>query len=208
MQDTTRPPSALVTHSRALGPHGCYLYLSILRYLDGKTDWAALHLRDLAAFSVVSVPTIRKILPLLVDLGLLERRVEAGAIEYRVVGVERVAPKPKPEPEPKQEAPLLFSMDEEQPEPFDQFWQVYPRREGKGQALKAFSNALDKADYAAIVAGARQYAEHCARFNTERQYIRLPATWLNGIGWEDDRTHAPAAKRTRATERLGEYDDL
>jgi hypothetical protein len=67
---------------------------------------------------------------------------------------------------------------------FEQFWEVFPRRVGKGAAKKAYSNAAKRAEFAEITAGARRYAAECA--GREVQYIKMPATWLNADCWLDE----------------------
>ena len=67
---------------------------------------------------------------------------------------------------------------------FDSFWSAYPRKEGKGQAKRAWAGALRKAPPDVVRAGlAAQLPSLAAR---ERQYIPLPATWLNGERWGDE----------------------
>jgi hypothetical protein len=66
---------------------------------------------------------------------------------------------------------------------FDDWYQSYPRKEGRGHALKAYRLALKKVDAATLLSGAKTAAE---RFQgTERRFIPLPATWLNGERWAD-----------------------
>jgi hypothetical protein len=67
---------------------------------------------------------------------------------------------------------------------FSQFWLAYPRREGKGAALKAYKNALKRASFDEIKAGAERYAKICA--DREKQYIKQPTTWLNADCWLDE----------------------
>lgn len=70
---------------------------------------------------------------------------------------------------------------------FEEFWQAYPRKEGKANALKAFSKALPlSAD------GTRGIIAGVLRAKTSEQWLRdggayipHPATWLNGRRWED-----------------------
>lgn len=68
---------------------------------------------------------------------------------------------------------------------FDRFWEIYPRREGKGAAKAAFAKALRRGvTVETVLAGA-------TRLRTdpnlpERQYVCHPATWLNQSRWDDD----------------------
>lgn len=70
---------------------------------------------------------------------------------------------------------------------FDEFWNFYPRKIGKGAAAKAYQkikpdDALHKTILAAIVLAknSRQWTENGG------QYIPNPATWLNQGRWEDE----------------------
>ncbi|QPA25461.1 hypothetical protein IR196_05030 [Brucella anthropi] len=65
-----------------------------------------------------------------------------------------------------------------------QFWPIYPRRVGKGQALKAFRSARKQAELETILAGVRRYAEQRRGENPE--YTRHASTWLNGQSWLDE----------------------
>jgi len=65
-----------------------------------------------------------------------------------------------------------------------QFWPAYPRRVGKGQALKAFRAARKQAELETILAGVRRYAEQRRGENPE--YTRHASTWLNGQSWLDE----------------------
>lgn len=74
------------------------------------------------------------------------------------------------------------------PDDFQDFWQHYPKRKGKGAALKAWkklstadkSAAIDRAEWVAGCWDANDPDEQ------RRQFIQDPATWLNARGWEDE----------------------
>lgn len=69
------------------------------------------------------------------------------------------------------------------PDGFTEFWAAYPRRQGKGNALKAYVKALKKTDAAVIIAGAHRYSDDP---NRDDAYTAMAATWLNGERWTDD----------------------
>lgn len=75
---------------------------------------------------------------------------------------------------------------------FAAFWSAYPRKDDKGHARKAWPKAITKADPTAIIAAAEAFAADCLRDKTERRYIALPTTWLNGERWTDQRRPAMA----------------
>jgi hypothetical protein len=70
---------------------------------------------------------------------------------------------------------------------FAEFWALYPRKAGKGQAVKAWKAATKKADAAAILAGLRlQLPTLALGRKTDGDYRPFPATWLNGERWADE----------------------
>lgn len=82
---------------------------------------------------------------------------------------------------------------------FDVFWQCYPRRVAKLAAKKAYEKALKSATHEQIMVGVQGYAIYTR--NTEHQFIKHPASWLNAGCWDDElpevvngngsRTHQP-----------------
>lgn len=73
------------------------------------------------------------------------------------------------------------------PHGFDEFWDAYPRKKGKGQARTAWVKAVKKTDPAVIVTAAVQFRQWCEQDGTEAQFIPHPSTWLNGERWTDER---------------------
>lgn len=82
---------------------------------------------------------------------------------------------------------------------FDRFWSVYPRRDDKLKAQKAWKTAITKADPDTIIAGA---ARHRDDPNRELEFTKLPATWLNAGSWSNGplprRGGAPQINKTDA----------
>ena len=66
---------------------------------------------------------------------------------------------------------------------FDEFWEIFPRKTGKGEARKSFEKALKKTTLEIILESARRYALDP---NREDKYTCHPATWLNQERWDDD----------------------
>ena len=80
-------------------------------------------------------------------------------------------------------------------EGFDRFWAVYPRREGKGDARKAWPAAVKAAGgVTPIIAGAERYATDP---NREARYTATPGPWLRGERWGDDPLPARGGQRPR-----------
>lgn len=85
-----------------------------------------------------------------------------------------------PKPDPKPEPPVSN---------FSEFYEIFPKHEGRADAEKSYSKAIKQgASHEIIVAGVRKYAEHIKRNQTIGKYISQPATWLNGKRWDDELT--------------------
>lgn len=85
---------------------------------------------------------------------------------------------------------------------FLEFYQAYPRKEARRAALKAFQAAKKRgATQSEIMNGCRAYAAFVKA--SERRFIKLPATWLNGDCWADElvapkpATHKPTTRPFR-----------
>lgn len=94
---------------------------------------------------------------------------------------------------PPQEEGHPSSTDE--PDPFDTFWSIYPRREDKIDARKAWTRATKSSESADIIAAAKRYAAECQ--GKERQFVKLPATWLNKGSWLNYEQQAPPNGHTQ-----------
>jgi hypothetical protein len=67
---------------------------------------------------------------------------------------------------------------------FDQWYASYPRKEAKDAARKAFVKARKSTSLQELLSGLNQYNKATA--GKERQFIALPATWLNAGRWQDE----------------------
>ena len=83
---------------------------------------------------------------------------------------------------------------------FADFWSNYPRKIGKGAALKAYKKALTKTDAETILKAVKGYP-----WSSEREFIPHASTWLNAERWTDDTT-SPA--KTIETFRIGHAKGL
>jgi hypothetical protein len=70
---------------------------------------------------------------------------------------------------------------------FEEWWRVYPRREARGHAEKAYVAARKLASQEILLAGARRYALS----QPDPKYQKHPATWLNGRCWLDEPPDKP-----------------
>lgn len=68
---------------------------------------------------------------------------------------------------------------------FDAFWSIYPKKVGKGEAIKAFKK-LKPADYPLLVPAVEKQKQSKQWQRDGGQYIPNPATWLNQQRWLDE----------------------
>lgn len=74
------------------------------------------------------------------------------------------------------------------PDEFDQWYSRYPKKEAKENARKAFTKARRKVPLETLMAGLERYVESVK--GKDRQFIALPASWLNAGRWDDEPTQA------------------
>ena len=79
---------------------------------------------------------------------------------------------------------------------FRQFWSIYPVKQDKPAAKRAFEKALKRANAETILAAAEQFRNDP---NREPAYTKYPATWLNADGWENG--PLPPSRRLTNSER-------
>lgn len=88
----------------------------------------------------------------------------------------------------KSDKPVFLSKSSNPPNEiegeFECWYSAYPRREGRGQALRAYRTARKKVSAEILLNAVKRDAR---RFEgKDRQFIPHPATWLNGERWADD----------------------
>ena len=70
---------------------------------------------------------------------------------------------------------------------FDVLWALYPRKQGKSAALKAYEKARKKGvDFDTVKQGIESYSRYIKDNNIEQRYIKQGSTWFNGECWNDD----------------------
>ena len=67
---------------------------------------------------------------------------------------------------------------------FDDLWQIYPKKVGKGTAKKAFAKAMTKATADQIEHSLAVFVR--AWGNQDKKFMPHLATWLNGERWDDE----------------------
>lgn len=74
---------------------------------------------------------------------------------------------------------------------FDTLWDMYPRKEGKTKALKAYEKARKNGvSFEEVKQGIEAYCKQIKAKKTEREYIKHGSTWFNGECWNDEYTPA------------------
>jgi hypothetical protein len=89
-----------------------------------------------------------------------------------------------PRPDPTRPDPTITKDSSKTDEEFDRWYAMYPRKEAKAAAQKAFTKVRKNADIDTLMAGLERYVKSVK--GTERKYIALPASWLNAGRWEDE----------------------
>lgn len=94
--------------------------------------------------------------------------------------------------------PIIKEAPKNSENKFSEWWAVYPRREGKADAQKAYEKAIKRADHETLMAGAKRVADNPP---AEAKFIPMPATWLNGDRWLDEKParNQEAAGTTQAS---------
>lgn len=75
-------------------------------------------------------------------------------------------------------------LSSRKPDEFDQWYSRYPKKEAKEAARKAFAKARKSVDLSVLLEGVDRYV--AATRDKDRQYLALPATWLNAGRWADE----------------------
>jgi hypothetical protein len=73
-------------------------------------------------------------------------------------------------------------------DPFDAWWGIYPYRQSKATARKAYEALVRSGVRPALITAATWMArvtDHRFRGGREAQYIPLPASWLRSVDWKD-----------------------
>lgn len=92
------------------------------------------------------------------------------------------------------DVPLIETEDIKTSGPsFDDFWKVWPRREGKKAAALAWGRAVKRAAAQTIIDAATAYAR--SPFRPEARYVPHASTWLNGDRWDDPSPSAETSSR-------------
>lgn len=70
-------------------------------------------------------------------------------------------------------------------DPFDDFWKAYPKKVGKGDAMKAFAK-VKAADREKLIPALEKQKKSKQWLTEGGRFIPNPSTWLNQQRWEDE----------------------
>lgn len=79
---------------------------------------------------------------------------------------------------------------------FEEWWTIYPRKQGKSDAWDAYRDALKITDAATLKNGAQVYA--LSQIGTEKTYLKMPGGWLRKRRWEDEPVMSADSPRSAA----------
>jgi hypothetical protein len=89
---------------------------------------------------------------------------------------------PNPNPNPSRGS----AHEEKTPNGFDRFWEAYPRKTAKQEAIKAFEKLKPDAMLIETMVKAIERQKQSAQWQEDGgRYIPHPATWINQRRWED-----------------------
>ena len=93
--------------------------------------------------------------------------------------------------------------------PFSEFWPLYPKKQAKAAAEKAYLKI--KPDRALFEKMKKALEAQKASFDWQKEsgrYIPLPATWLNGKRWEDELEDVHSGLQSRNIENSAPRSDF
>jgi len=81
-------------------------------------------------------------------------------------------------------------------EDFNAWWKLYPKKQNKGAARKAYQSALGKASAEDLMLGLKAYLELSESYR--KGFVPLPTSWLNGERWCDEYEGSSTARLDEA----------
>ena len=91
------------------------------------------------------------------------------------------------------------SKEQQGPDGFERFWELYPRKEGKKAARKAWDRLKVGPDLMCQIMQSLHKQKTSNQWTRDGgQYIPHPATWLNGERWKDETVVPARASPVRA----------
>lgn len=195
----------------------------LAQIMSHRPGWN-LSIRSISSQNRIGKEKVRRIIDELMSLEYLERSDKQGKDEKgRMTSYDYITRDPLPRTgEPRAENPSTGDRPtkknkpiEEHPdrkqslkkvhsesdvlELFAEWWAVYPRRRGKGEAAKAFAKALEKTTFEHLLAMTVRFADDPHR---PTDFTPLPSTWLNQERWDDDPYEKPDRDKTNSERNI------
>ena len=86
---------------------------------------------------------------------------------------------------------------------FDEFWQAYPKKTGKGEARKAWAKIRPNAELLQQMLNAIAWQSQSEQWRKDGgQFIPMPSTWLNQQRWEDEGVIVPVKPKNSKWSRV------
>lgn len=99
------------------------------------------------------------------------------------------------------------SSSAELTERFEKLWKLYPRKQGKRDALRHYKRAIKEGTTdQEIERGIKSYIREIKITNTKKQFIRHGSAWFNQHGWEDE--YLGGSEKEQKDEPTTDFDDL
>lgn len=127
-----------------------------------------------------------------------DRKRNVGITKHNAASQENAAPSPEVPPKDNNQTPLLPPTLEVVPAAeaakpradraeFEEFYQAYPKRENRKDALTRWQSALKKGVTPdRIMAGLARWQAKWTADGTERKFIPAPDVWLNKAKYDDE----------------------
>jgi hypothetical protein len=160
----------------------------LLAYIESHTPEWNISVHWLAAQNPEGKEALRSAIAELELYGYLNREQEN--IEGRFGEVTWTTQEPLAENPLAENRPLKKNIEKNtidkniEREQFNEFWNLYPKKQDKTQALRQFKRALNRVTFEDIIAGVIRFAND-PNLPEEKRFIKNPATWLNADGWEE-----------------------
>jgi hypothetical protein len=111
-----------------------------------------------------------------------DEEVAKKPADDRQRGGKGVAPN-KNDKNDKKEIPSSNTLESR----FDELWKLYPKKQGKQSALKAYKKAVkDGTTDDQIKSGIQSYIQYLKKEQTDVQFIKQGSSFFNQRSWEDD----------------------
>ena len=199
--------TALAMKQQGLKPATKIVLYWLADHHNGETGLCFPSLNRLALLAEMDKSTVVRHIDTLATLGLVERvrsnREDGGySSTHYVLKIGTPLSQNTTSPCSKNSPPLVAkcntnlgsnnlgnnnhtsSKDDEVNYYFDQLWEMYPRKVGKGQARKAYVTASKKIDFFDLLPKLEAYVSTLD--GKDKQYMPHLATWLNGERWADE----------------------